>query len=376
MNHSKRSIGATALALGVSALSLAAPAATSRASSAYAFTVNQTTSTLTYSFSANAPFSGSMMGENDITRPAAEQTRTKRLATIFSPCGTLTATQNDTVNVSGTIAATGSSTGAPASHPGGTFKLGIDAATSQSVLQDLNLNLVAVGAIDSTANLNNFTYQSFCAINPSCTAPFLVPISLPLGTVSVTSLLVTQAAGVPDTGTLSAAGANMWNFSVPTTVTVTPTVTFGGNPIAADPQQVPATFAGTITVSGNTASITGSATINYTPPTNTTPAPQPPAPFSVPSTSTLCPGINLILSITINSSTVSSNNTAGLVAAGPKIACKCDTNASGTLEVQDIFDFLNLWFAGSPQADFNGGGLGVQDIFDFLACWFSRPLGC
>jgi hypothetical protein len=41
--------------------------------------------------------------------------------------------------------------------------------------------------------------------------------------------------------------------------------------------------------------------------------------------------------------------------------------------VQDIFDFLNAWFAGSPSADYNGGGLSVQDIFDYLNAWFA---GC
>ncbi|HVU64531.1 MAG TPA: GC-type dockerin domain-anchored protein [Phycisphaerales bacterium] len=53
--------------------------------------------------------------------------------------------------------------------------------------------------------------------------------------------------------------------------------------------------------------------------------------------------------------------------------CRVDFNCSGTLEVQDIFDFLNAWFAGSPSADYNGGGLSVQDIFDYLNAWFA---GC
>ena len=54
--------------------------------------------------------------------------------------------------------------------------------------------------------------------------------------------------------------------------------------------------------------------------------------------------------------------------------CLADFNNSGTIEVQDIFDFLNAWFAGSPSADFNrSGGLEVQDIFDFLNGWFA---GC
>jgi hypothetical protein len=54
-------------------------------------------------------------------------------------------------------------------------------------------------------------------------------------------------------------------------------------------------------------------------------------------------------------------------------ACPADFNADGTLAVQDIFDYLNAWFGGSPTADFNGGGLSVQDIFDYLNAWFT---GC
>lgn len=53
--------------------------------------------------------------------------------------------------------------------------------------------------------------------------------------------------------------------------------------------------------------------------------------------------------------------------------CAADYNGNGTLEVADIFAFLNGWFAGSPLADFNGGGLAVDDIFAFLNAWFA---GC
>jgi hypothetical protein len=41
--------------------------------------------------------------------------------------------------------------------------------------------------------------------------------------------------------------------------------------------------------------------------------------------------------------------------------------------VQDIFDYLNAWFANDPRADFNGAGQSVQDIFDYLSAWFA---GC
>lgn len=56
------------------------------------------------------------------------------------------------------------------------------------------------------------------------------------------------------------------------------------------------------------------------------------------------------------------------------LACPADYNGSGTVNVQDIFDFLGGWFAGDIRADFNGNSsIAVQDIFDFLATWFS---GC
>jgi subtilisin family serine protease len=56
-----------------------------------------------------------------------------------------------------------------------------------------------------------------------------------------------------------------------------------------------------------------------------------------------------------------------------EVYCSADFNLSGTVEVQDIFDFLNAWFAGNLAADFNGGGISVPDIFDFLNAWFG---GC
>jgi len=54
--------------------------------------------------------------------------------------------------------------------------------------------------------------------------------------------------------------------------------------------------------------------------------------------------------------------------------CLADFNCSGTVTVQDIFDFLSAWFAHQASADFNdSGAVTVQDIFDFLSAWF---VGC
>jgi hypothetical protein len=53
--------------------------------------------------------------------------------------------------------------------------------------------------------------------------------------------------------------------------------------------------------------------------------------------------------------------------------CLADFNQSGSVTVQDIFDYLSAYFTANGQADINGGGITVQDIFDYLAIYFA---GC
>ena len=67
-------------------------------------------------------------------------------------------------------------------------------------------------------------------------------------------------------------------------------------------------------------------------------------------------------------------NSAATIAFASIPGCAADFNEDGTLSVQDIFDFLNAWFAGNLSSDYDGSGvLSVQDIFDFLNGWFA---GC
>jgi hypothetical protein len=57
--------------------------------------------------------------------------------------------------------------------------------------------------------------------------------------------------------------------------------------------------------------------------------------------------------------------------------CNADYNKANGVEIQDIFDFLNDWFAQAAFANTNGNGtpaqLSTQNIFDFLNEWFA---GC
>jgi hypothetical protein len=52
--------------------------------------------------------------------------------------------------------------------------------------------------------------------------------------------------------------------------------------------------------------------------------------------------------------------------------CIADFDGSGVVAVQDIFLFLNAWFAADPRTDVDGvPGVTVQDIFAFLNLWFA-----
>ncbi len=70
------------------------------------------------------------------------------------------------------------------------------------------------------------------------------------------------------------------------------------------------------------------------------------------------------------------NCNAGAISNAP--CCYADYNKAGGITVNDIFDFLGDWFAGSPYANTGGTGaagpLSVQNIFDFLGNWFAG--GC
>ncbi|HMN42404.1 MAG TPA: hypothetical protein PKE29_16300 [Phycisphaerales bacterium] len=70
--------------------------------------------------------------------------------------------------------------------------------------------------------------------------------------------------------------------------------------------------------------------------------------------------------------------TPGMLGNTTTPCCYANYNHNASLEVQDIFDFLNDWFAGNKAAivggDGDAGALNVQNIFDFLNAWFAG--GC
>ncbi len=80
--------------------------------------------------------------------------------------------------------------------------------------------------------------------------------------------------------------------------------------------------------------------------------------------------------------------TADLALNGPRycegFACPADFDVSGEVTADDIFAFLDLWFAQNGQsgaglrADVDAsGGVTADDIFAFLDAWFAaNGVGC
>lgn len=55
-------------------------------------------------------------------------------------------------------------------------------------------------------------------------------------------------------------------------------------------------------------------------------------------------------------------------------SCAGDFDNSGDASVEDLFAFINAYFAGSPAADIdNSGTLDVGDLFGFIVIWFACP---
>ncbi len=79
-------------------------------------------------------------------------------------------------------------------------------------------------------------------------------------------------------------------------------------------------------------------------------------------------------SVLVDNSLIVDNGSVALTQTPNPCLCPADFNNSGTVSVQDIFDFLAAYFSGNPAADVNHSGtVSVQDIFDFLALYFA---GC
>jgi hypothetical protein len=71
---------------------------------------------------------------------------------------------------------------------------------------------------------------------------------------------------------------------------------------------------------------------------------------------------------------VASESRAANFGTGYFRTCLPDFNANGVVNIDDIFIYLNAWFASDPRCDVSGNSLvNIDDIFIYLNLWFA---GC
>ncbi|MGE3107465.1 MAG: hypothetical protein AB7G11_00560 [Phycisphaerales bacterium] len=315
-------------------------------------------STLSGSFSASAPFTGSFIGNyNATSNPGG----TRTLLGAFGLCSS----GNQVIPLSGT----GSASGMPTSSPSGSFNISFSPGAAQATLNALSVDLL--GGTEPTVATNiSLTYQGFRTCQPTGFFPGLT-IPLDLGSATVNALTASLTCS-PATGTLSQTAPGVYAFSIPATITLGLAFTFNGAEQMADPTDVPITLTGIATLSGSSAAVTANLNVmQHQEIMGPIPALMD-APFDLPNP--LGGTVHLLLTITLTSSTIDLTAAASLAADGmPSPApCRADYNHDSFVNSQDFFDFLGALFAGS--ADFNCSGLtDSQDFFDFLTAFFS---GC
>lgn len=313
----------------VPALCLGAFAAAAAANpNNYFLVVQPATSSATYTFGITAPFqvtpSGTsyMIGAYDpTTNPADTRTRPGWTFTNF--------TDNQPVPITGGGVNFSAGNTASPSHPSGGMTLMVNTAGLSCAIAGLNLNVLN-GAPITFAPSATLSYGNFTERNPTALVPGISNLSVPLGDGSITSVLVAQVDAA-NTGTMTHAGGNTWNYSVTMNVRVETTADLSGTPVPIDPQVLPVTITGSITLSGATAVASASATISAN---QVQPGPTPldPIPFTVPVL-----GGNLLVHITLGSVTITVSSSASLAVPGTRSSSADVATAGSGSAIPDHF---------------------------------------
>ncbi|MBC7771729.1 MAG: hypothetical protein H7210_04470 [Pyrinomonadaceae bacterium] len=315
-------------------------------------------STLSSTFSASAPFTGSLIGNfNAQTNPGG----TRTLPGAFGGCGA----GNQAIALSGT----GTAAGSPSTTPTGVFGITFDPLAGTASLSGLNINLLGAATPTIATNVN-LTYQSFHTCAPTGFFPSL-PIPLDLGDATINTLTASQACS-PSVGTLTHISGDTYSFSITTNILLAVVFTLNGAEQEGDPSVESVTLSGTAVLSGPSAAVNASINIMRQ---EKIPGPTPALinePFDLPNP--LGGTVHLLLTVTLTNSTVDLTGTAAITADGTLTSGRCagDWNHDSKLNSQDFFDFITAFFGGA--ADLNcSGATDSQDFFDFLTAFFT---GC
>src|SRR4051794_12553412 len=270
----------------------------------YQFTIDPSSGLTTTSASVAAKTSGTLIGNWDAT---ANPTGTRTKPGLFGTFG-------DTENVAVPATISFATSGAPSVPLGGGFRMAIDGGALSVELTDYasSMSAPATGALATNATI---TTQSFRTRNPSSTFPGGIPVTIPLGDATITSLALTQTS--PATGVLTPAGPNQYTFTIAPTMDVSLGVNLSGSDLALGPVSIVLPMQGTLTLSGDgqTATLTSLAPVQVNDVQNPALV-LPPLPFALPTVLPTGGTANVIFNLTLDQVTTLINGNVSTNAAG------------------------------------------------------------
>jgi len=312
------------------------------------FTV-QPSSTLSGTFSGSATFGGTLIGNYDqTTNPTGTRT------VLFNFFGSR---PPPPTNITRNITGTGEVSGSANAVPTGAFRLGVIGGSSQ--LSGLSLNLIGASANPSADVSVTVTYQSFLTAAPNNSYPFIIPITVPLGTGEVDAITVVQTAGA--TGTAVANGPDQFTYAISFPADVTTTIIFQGAPNTTTQNQIVA-IGGTINVSTGVSTAALSLNENETIEDDVA---LPTSPFDLPPLSGTGEPAHLLLNLNLTQQNTNVTVNASLNAARVPVRCPADWDGDNDVDSDDIIAFFGDFKAGESDLD-DDGDTDSDDIVGFF----------
>ena len=258
-------------------------------------------------------------------------------------------TQNDDIPVE----LGGAVSGPIDTSTGGAFALTINEGAGTVEVAGLAADLLAGGSLMLPATVS-LVPQTFRTANPTFVYPG-VAVSLPVGELEFSSLVMTQVGG--GAGVLTPTGPGTWDFTAAPVVTIEGEASFLGNPVALPGVPAPIVLMGQIEVVGSgaaaVATLTGVQMVSQGQTTMVGVA-LPEIPFELP---TLTAGVTagVVMSLTLEDITTGLDGTLTLEAMGGVLVPVC------------VADLTTGAIAGAPGYGVPNGVLNNDDFFYFLS---------
>ncbi|MFM9995539.1 MAG: hypothetical protein ACKVU4_07015 [Phycisphaerales bacterium] len=324
------------------------------------FTLNPASSGLTGNLGVTVDTTGTLVG-NWVAATNPTGTRTK--PGIFGSFGS---TEN--VPVDTTL---GGGVAGPLDSPGaGVLRLTLNTGTNTASLSGFSIDFVSAAPILLPATVD-LAFDSFRTRAPDST--YLgIPVSLPIGDVSVTQFAGVQAA--PAAGTITPAGPGAYDVTIAAVLDVTGSFEILANAVELPPTPVPIVFQAHVVVTGTTATITSVVPVQLSE-TQKPGTKLPEFPLDLP---TILPAGNtahVLMNLVLDAIGFDLDATLTLDGSGVLVpGCYADCNESGSLTVADFGCFQGKYVLGDLYADCNASG--TLTVADFGCFQGQYVLGC